>query len=101
MDLVRKGVVTKKIALTVGYDKSSLIISEKAPRYRYAKTGKPYKGEVKPDPYGRLVPKLAHGNGSIDRWTSSTRRIMAVMMDLYDRIIDPDLSAPPAASWPS
>ena len=91
LDLVRKGVVTKKITLTVGYDKTSLIPAS-ANRYLVSKTGKPYKGEVKPDFYGRPAPKMAHGTGNIDRWTSSTRRIMAVMMDLYDRIIDPDLT---------
>ncbi|MBQ9402333.1 MAG: DNA methylase, partial [Clostridia bacterium] len=96
MDLVRKGVVTRKITLTVGYDRASLIPAEGgpmgAPRYLVARTGRPYRGEVKPDFYGRPAPKMAHGTGNIDRWTSSARRITAVMMDLYDRIIDPDLS---------
>ena len=90
MDLVRKGVVTKKITLTVGYDRTSLIPAG-TNQYITATTGKPYKGKAKPDPYGRPQPEHAHGTGNIDRWTSSTRRIMAVMMDLYDRIVNPDL----------
>ena len=97
LDLVRKGVVTKKITLTLGYDRSSLVADQAGsshravPRYLVAKTGKPYRGKVKPDPYGRPQPEHAHGTGNIDRWTSSTKRIMAVMMDLYNRIVDPDL----------
>ena len=55
-------------------------------------SGKRYKGKVKPDYYGRIAPEHAHGTGNIDRWTNSTRRVMDVMMALYDRIIDPDLS---------
>ena len=90
MDLVRKGVVTKKVTLTIGYDRTSLI-SAGANRFLIATTGKPYKGIIKSDPYGRPHPEHAHGTGCIDRWTSSTRRITAVMLDLYDRIIDPDL----------
>ena len=90
LDLVRRGVVTKKVTLTVGYDRTSLTPAG-AGRYLVAKTGRPYRGEVKSDPYGRPQPKLAHGTGNIDRWTSSAKRVTAVMMDLYDRIVDPDL----------
>lgn len=43
------------------------------------------------DRYGRIVPFHAHGTGNIDRWTSSTRRIMDTMTELFDRIADPDL----------
>ena len=90
MDLVRRGVVTRKVTLTVVYDRASLI-PDGGNHYLVAKTGKPYKGKVKPDPYGRPHPEHAHGTGAIDRWTSSTRRVMAAMTELYDRIIDPDL----------
>lgn len=96
LDLVRKGVVTKKIELTINYDRSSVTLShrgrtQKDNRYQYAATGKPYKGTVGLDYYGRPCPKHAHGTGNLDKWTSSTQRIMACMMDLYDRITDPDL----------
>ena len=46
---------------------------------------------MKLDYYGRPAPEHAHGTGNLDRWTSSTRRIMETMMALYDRITDPDL----------
>ena len=97
LDLVKKGLVTKKIELTIGYDRTSVTLSyqgrtTKENQYKYATTGKPYHGTVGLDYYSRPCPKHAHGTGNIDRWTSSTQRIMTVMMDLYDRIVDPDLT---------
>lgn len=96
LDLVRKNVVTKQIALTLNYDRESLILLRegRTPEdavYGVAKTGKPYKGTVGTDYYGRVCPKHAHGTGSLDHYTSSGRAIVKAMMDLYDRITDPDL----------
>ncbi len=96
LDLVRKNVVTRQIALTLSYDRESLIVLRQGKNmkdtvYGVAKTGKPYKGTVTSDPYGRPQPKHAHGTGNLDHWTSSTRVIMKEMMALYDRIMDPDL----------
>lgn len=59
--------------------------------YKVTSTGTIYTGTVHKDHYGRPVPKHAHGTGNIDHWTSSTRDIVDTMMQLYDRIIDPDL----------
>ena len=96
LDLVRKGVVTKKIELTISYDRTSVALSyqgrtQKDNQYKYATTGKPYKGTVGLDYYGRPCPKHAHGTGNLDKWTSSTQRIVNCMMELYDRSVDPDL----------
>ncbi len=96
LDLVRKNVVTKQITLTINYDRESLIVlntgrTAKDAVYGVAKTGKPYTGSVASDPYGRVVPKYAHGTGNLDHYTSSTRVIIQAMMELYDRIVDPDL----------
>ena len=96
LDLVRKNMVTKQVTLTLNYDRESLIVlnagsSAKKPVYGVAKTGKPYTGTVGTDYYGRVCPKHAHGTGNLDRFTSSGRAIVSVMMDLYDRITDPDL----------
>ena len=97
LDLVRKRLVTQQVTLTIGYDRTSIeymfrgsTLKESA--FRVTKTGKRYRGKVRMDPYGRPLPTHAHGTGNIDRWTSSTRRILDVMMELYDRIIDPDLT---------
>ena len=96
LDLVRKGLVTKRIELTLGYDRTSIEYEYKgrSPQdstFRNTKTGKRYSGKVTMDPYGRPLPYHAHGTGNIDRWTSSTKRIMEVMLELYDRIVDQDL----------
>lgn len=97
LDLVRKGVVTKKVELTIGYDRTSIVTAYQGSTiadnlYNVASTGKRYTGKVGVDHYGRPCPKHAHGTGNIDRWTNSTRRMMDVMLGLYDRIIDRDLT---------
>ena len=96
LDLVRKGLVTKQVTLTISYDRESLTVLVPGDHigntvYAVKKTGKPYKGVVTLDYYGRPHPKHAHGTGNLPFYTSSTRRIMEVMMDLYDRVVDPDL----------
>jgi len=82
LDLVRKGLVTDQVVLTVGYDIENLA----RPQIR-----EKYDGPVVADWYGREVPKQAHGSVNLDRFTSSTRQIVAAAMALYDRIMNPDL----------
>ena len=92
LDLVRKRVVTKQVVLTIGYDRTSIAPSPIIPNaFIITRTGDVYRGKVKKDPYGRPQPDHAHGTGNLEGWTSSTRKIMKTMIDLYDRIIDPDL----------
>ncbi|MBQ7266170.1 MAG: DNA methylase [Firmicutes bacterium] len=78
LNLVEKGLVTDKIVLTVGYDVESLKNTD-------------YKGEVTIDRYGRKIPKHAHGTIGLDKYTSSTKKIIDATMTLYDRIINKDL----------
>ena len=82
LDLVDKGMVTDQIILTVGYDMESLT----DPGIR-----KKYKGPVTTDVYGRQVPKHAHGTANLDRQTASSKLITEAVLDLYDRIVNPDL----------
>lgn len=82
LDLVEKRLVTDQIVLSIGYDIENLTHPEQQ---------KSYKGEVKSDHYGRKVPKPAHGNANLSRPTSSTRLIMEATMELFDRIVDPQL----------
>ena len=82
LDLVDKGLVTDQIVLTVGYDRENLT----DPRRRKA-----YRGEVVRDPYGREIPRHAHGSANLGRQTASTRLITEAAMALYDRITDPAL----------
>ena len=83
LDLVDKGLVTDQIVLTVGYDIENLtdvFLKMK------------YKGEVTTDHYGRQVPKSAHGSINLGRHTSSTKIITEKVMELYDRIVDPNFT---------
>ena len=82
LDLVEKRMVTDQVVLTVGYDRINL--DQNA-------VGKNYQGEIKPDWYGRPVPKHAHGTANLPRLTSSARMISDAVLSLYDRIVDPDL----------
>ena len=97
LDLVRKGLVTKKVELNIGYDRTAIRYEYKGATIRESTflvsgTGRRYQGVVTLDFYGRPHPKHAHGTGNIDRWTSSTHRIMDVMMKLFDDTVDPDLT---------
>ena len=96
LDLVKKGLVTKQVILTISYDRESLVTAYQGSTlqdsvFLVRKTGKRYAGPVTLDHYGRPHPKHAHGTGNLPFYTSSTRKIMETMLDLYDRIIDPDL----------
>ncbi len=83
LDLVEKKLVTDQIVLTVGYDVENLT---------NLRQGQKYAGLVTTDRYGRKVPKHAHGTQNLQEKTSSTRRITNAMMELYDRIVDRNLS---------
>ena len=82
LDLVDKGLVTNQIVLTVGYDIENLKQSEFQKNYR---------GEIKTDRYGRKIPKHAHGTMNLEEYTSSTRKIVDATVELYQRIVDPQL----------
>ncbi|MCI8538247.1 MAG: DNA methylase [Oscillospiraceae bacterium] len=78
LDLLAGKMVTDQIVLTVGYDRESL-------------AGGRYQGPVKADRYGREVPKHAHGSINLGRWTSSYKLIVSAAMELYERIVNPEL----------
>jgi len=82
MDLVRKGLLTGQIVLTVIYDRENL----SDPRIAQG-----YAGEVVKDWYGRAVPREAHGSHNFARSTSSASMIVKAAGGLYDRIVDPGL----------
>jgi len=82
LDLVDKRLVTDQIVLTIGYDIENLSDPERA---------RAYKGPVTIDHYGRKVPKHAHGTANLEKKTSSTRLIMEAVMELYEKIVDPQL----------
>ena len=96
LDLVKKHLVTKQMVLTVSYDRESLKVkvpgkSFRDTVYEVSKTGKTYTGKVTLDYYGRPHPFHAHGTTNLDRCTSSSRRLVDAVMELYTRIVDSDL----------
>ena len=82
LSLVDKQLVTDQLVLTVGYDISCL--TDPAIRAKY-------RGEVTTDYYGRRVPKHAHGTANLGCHTSSGKKICEAVLDLYNRIINPNL----------
>ncbi len=78
LELVEKGLVTDSLTLTIGYDRSNVDDGI-------------YKSEVTYDRYGRAVPKSAHGTANLGTTTSSTKKIMTAIMELYDRIVSKEL----------
>ena len=59
-------------------------------RVKEANAGRQH-GAVEKDPYGREIPKQAHGSINLDGHTSSTRKIMRAVSELFDRIVDKNL----------
>ncbi len=78
LELVEKGLVTDSLTLTIGYDRSSV-------------DGGDYHGEITNDRYGRSVPKSAHGTANLGTTSSSTKKILTAVMELYDRIVSKEL----------
>ena len=65
-DLTEKDLTTDQLVLTVGYDIENLTDPERRDGCR---------GEVTVDPYGRRIPKPAHGTTNLERHTASTKRM--------------------------
>ena len=82
LDLVDKHLVTDQLVVTVGYDIDNLTDPERS---------KSYHGEIVTDHYGRKIPKHAHGIANLGRFTSSTKRILQAVDELYDQIVDKSL----------
>ena len=82
LDLVDRGLVTDQMVLTVGYDIENLTDPSRRAKYH---------GAVETDHYGRQIPKQAHGSINLDGHTSSTRKIMCAVSELFDRIVDKNL----------
>ena len=77
LDLVSKRAVARQLVLTVGYDRAG--------------STEGYTGPRTTDPYGRTIPKPAHGTEHLPCPTASSRYIIDAAMALFDRIVDPRL----------
>lgn len=82
LDLVDKGLVTDQLTITVGYDIENLTDPERSRKYH---------GAIVTDHYGRKIPKHSHGTANLSGYTSSTKKILEAVTELYDRIVEKDL----------
>ena len=82
LDLVEKRIVTDQLTLNIAYDVLNLTDPERRQKYT---------GPIKTDSYGRQAPKDAHGSINLPRHTSSPKIIIDHMMQLFDRVVDPNL----------
>ena len=82
LEMVDKKITCDQMVLTVGYDIENISDPDRMQRY---------KGAFETDPYGRKIPKSAHGSINLARRTSSARSILEAISALYDRIVNPDL----------
>jgi len=82
LDMVDKGLVTDQIVVTIGYDIENLTDPERRAKYH---------GAIVKDGYGRQIPKHSHGTINLDGHTSSTKKIMCAVSELFDRITDKNL----------
>ncbi len=80
LDLVKKGLCTDQIVLTVGYDINNISNKEK------------FRGKTEIDFYGRIAPKRAHGSQNIGTFTSSSVLVVKAATELFARIVDKKLS---------
>ena len=78
LDLVEKRLLTDRMTLTLGYDTENVT--------------KNYRGKVETDRYGRKTPKSAHGTVNLSEMTSSTALMMEGILNLFERIADPNLT---------
>ncbi len=77
LDLVKKGLMTDQIVLTVGYDTISL--------------KQAFSGGITTDYYGRKIPRHAHGTENLGGFTSSGRVFVEAAVRLFERITDRNL----------
>ena len=80
LDMLDKGVTSEQLVLTIGYDIENITDPTIG-----------YQGETTKDPYGRLIPKHAHGTIHLDGYTNSVNQIREGFENLFDRIVDPKL----------
>ena len=102
LEMVGKGMETDHVTLAIGYDasgaeanavgKNASSGNATARQTAAQSSEKPAVGTTRIDRYGRTVPKPAHGSIDLGGYTSSTRRVIAAMTDIYDRIVDPNLA---------
>ena len=82
LGLVSRQMETNQVVLTIGYDRQSIANPE---------AKKQYHGKLHVDHYGREVPQHAHGSNKLDHYTNSGRVIGDALIEIFDRVVQPEL----------
>jgi DNA polymerase V len=82
LDLVEKELLTDQMVLYIGYDRESL---------RDKNVCRLYTGPLSIDHYGRMRPASSHSSINLEKPTSSAKKIIAAVLELFDRIVNPHL----------
>ncbi len=82
LNLVDKHLVTDQMVLYVSYAAENLKDPQRKAHYA---------GDIVTDWYGRPAPKPVTGTANLNGHTSSSREIVAAVLALYDRIVNPNL----------
>ena len=82
LDLVEKELLTDQMVLYIGFDLESL---------RDKNVCRLYTGPLSIDHYGRMRPTSSHGSINLEKPTSSAKKIIAAVLELFDRIVNPML----------
>ena len=78
--LIRNGLTTDRVILSIGYDVVNLKAADAVREYQVAK-----------DYYGRNVPKGVHGMEKLPLRTASAKLMTEAMLNIFDQIIDKKL----------
>ncbi len=81
LDLVEKELLTDQIVLHIGYDRESL----------RGENAYLYTGALSVDHYGRMRPASSRGSINLGKPTSSAKKILPAVLELFDRIANPML----------
>ena len=81
LSIVAKGALCDLVTLNVGYDVENISAAENF--------GLSFETEI--DRYGRTVPKGAHGSFNLGEYTSSSKKIIAAAVAIFERIADKKL----------
>lgn len=74
--------MTDRITITIGYDVDNL---------RDEHRRRAYTGPTVTDRHGRRIPKHSQGTASLPEKTASTREIMRIVAELFEKTADPNL----------
>ncbi len=76
LDLVKQGLVTDQLTLTIGYDVENVKEETALPDC-----------QLHVDHYGRKVPKASHGTGHLPEYTASGQKIISCVLGIFEQII--------------